>query len=88
MQRKTLPKKTDNVEVAGESSHDDSEETRLILTEDSTWGLENCPKSYLNTGETRRRNQNDYKYKAPHQRAQIKDINSRHDTTERISNIS
>jgi len=44
----TLPKKTDNVEVQGESSHDDSEETRLILTEDSTWGLENCPKSYLN----------------------------------------
>jgi len=46
-QRKTLPKKTDNAEVVGQPSHDDSEGTTRISTEDSTWGLENCPKSYV-----------------------------------------
>src|SRR5882672_2029904 len=30
---------------------------RVISTEDSTWGLENCPKSYLNTRQSGRRNQ-------------------------------
>src|SRR5712672_4368980 len=56
-QRKTLPKKTDNAEVVGQPSHDDSEGTIRISTEDSTWGLENCPKPYLNTWQARRRNQ-------------------------------
>src|SRR5712672_2512365 len=56
-QWKTLPKKTDNAEVIGQPSHDDSEGTMRISTEDSTWGLENCPKSYLNTRQTRWRNQ-------------------------------
>jgi len=46
-QRKTLPKKTDNAEVIEQPSHDDSEGTTRISTEDSTWGLENCPKSYV-----------------------------------------
>src|SRR5712671_4607994 len=46
-QRKTLPKKADNAEVIGQPSHDDSEGTTRISTEDSTWGLENCPKCYV-----------------------------------------
>ena len=46
-QRKALPKKTNNVEVIRQSSHDDSEGAIDELTEDSTWGLENCPKSYV-----------------------------------------
>ena len=46
-QRKALPKKTDNAEVVGQPSHDDSEGTTRISTEDLTWGLENCPKSYV-----------------------------------------
>ena len=46
-QWKTLPKKTNNAEVVGKPSHDDSEGITIISTEDSTWGLENCPKSYF-----------------------------------------
>jgi len=69
-QRKTLPKKTDNAEVVGQPSHNDSEGTTRISTEDSTWGLENCPKSYVKyKGGHDGAIKNDYKYKALHQRA-------------------
>jgi len=46
-QRKTLPKKTDNAEVIGQPSHDDSEGTTRISTEDLTWGLEKLPQVLL-----------------------------------------
>jgi len=86
-QRKTLPRKADNAEVVGLPSHDDSEGIPRILTEDSTWGLENCPKSYVKYRESRRRNQERLQVQSPASKSLNMDITSWHRHTAQSEDI-
>src|SRR5712675_3068803 len=71
-QRKTLPKKTDNAEVVGKPSHDDSEGiTRWIRQKIRLGDSKTAPSPTLNTRQTRRRNQKQLQVQSSASRAQI-----------------
>jgi len=68
-QRKALPKKTNNAEVVGKPSHDDSEGARRDIDRRFDLGTRKLPQVLLKYKEYRDGAiKNDYKYKAPHQK--------------------
>ena len=54
---KPLPRKADELIGVLVENPNQLKGQRVELTEDSTWGLENCPKYYFKYNKARRRNQ-------------------------------